>query len=377
MKMIPLLAMMAACLTYGLAAAQVDHSLLNQVAAQRGAARPQNADLSAAERRARAEVAVSRIKLDLVLARKALAAGAHRDAALRALGVLSATAVLPHSIDADEWELQAEGILARAKRAGVDVSRLRRAHGALVAGQSDEADDPQAQAAAHVARQYSGAPRDTVDRGASAATLRERASQRQIPEDLAYQPAKGIIDVEAVLERDRQRLYYEDVLKTQYKSDEFRRLVEADEARVAPDQEVTYPADWPERIKRREKNAGGQIARSRSWADEDGNQWYAGVYEVNDLTYNVPDFRPPFSMFLSEQLRDDLDRDALRHYSEIFNGYPQDLAAGIPLLRFFGGVDDIEYAGPTYSAQKQAEIVTMINAFTQQLTESKVISVGP
>ena len=73
-----------------------------------------------------------------------------------------------------------------------------------------------AQAAAEIARQYTGADTRDIDTRGDAEALRERALWNQMPDEHGYRPAKEIIDVHAVLQRDRQRLYYQDALRQAY-----------------------------------------------------------------------------------------------------------------------------------------------------------------
>jgi len=366
-----------------------DYDLIAQVGAERPdtpvrpgqvppAARGSD-DLGELEREARIDLTLAQARLELVLARKALKTHEHKDAALRAHRVLNLLKELPQEVDASVYELQAEGILARAEKAGIDVDALRPqvvAEGVLP-GFDDYLDD-QARAAAKVGRGYTGADRDTIDTRGDAETLRQRTLRRQVPDDYGYRPGKEIFDIEAILERDRQRLYYEDALRTAYKADEARLLTRADEARVVPDDDIAYPDDWPEKVAKRAKYAGGEIARSQSWIDKDGREWYVAIYDIRDLIYVPPDFQPPYSLDLDENLRNALDRHALRLYSGIFHSYyPEDIAAGIPLLRYFGGVDEFALRGPKYSVERQQQIVEMIKAFTTQVTESKIIPLAP
>ncbi|MFQ5805185.1 MAG: hypothetical protein ACE5I3_01905 [Phycisphaerae bacterium] len=336
-------------------------------------------DLGELERAARIKVTLAQAELELVLARKALRRNNLRDAAVRAQRVLNLLKELPREVDASVYELQAEGILARAERAGIDMEALR----AQAAGEPawpgfDDYLDDQARAAARVARRYTGADRDTIDTRAEARTLRQRTLRRQVPDDYGYRPGKEIFDTEAVLERDRQRVYYEDALRSAYKADEARLLTQADEARVVPEGDIAYPDDWPDKVAKRAKYAGGEMARSESWIDKDGREWYVAIYDIRDLIYVPPDFQPAFSLEPAENLRNTLDRHALRLYSGIFNSYyPADIAAGIPLLRYFGGLDDFEFRGPKYSVERQQQIVEMIKAFTTQITESKIIPLAP
>ena len=337
-------------------------------------------ELSRLEEQARIDLVLSQARLELIQSRRALRARRFVEAARKAQTVLRLLKQLPGGVDASVYELQAEGILAKAERAGVAIDRVP-----ATAPESPEERrlaaatyrlDGQARAAAQIARGYEGADTADIDTRGDAQALRERALWNQMPDEYGYRPSKEIIDVETVLERDRQRLYYQDALRTAYKADEARLLVEADEARVAPHGVVSYPDNWPEIVAKRAEYQDGVIARSPSWIDQDGREWYVALYDIRDLIYVVPDFQPPMGVTVGEQLRNTFDREALRWRSEIFGGFPEDLAAGIPLLRYFGGIDD--RAGPRYSAERQQQIVEMIKAFVgPRTTEPTIQTVGP
>lgn len=279
--------------------------------------------LDAVESQARSEAALAQARLELVLARKSLKAGDAADAARRARAALKL--LEPAAGDVSVWELQAEGILARASRAQARVTL---------------SDSPQ-----------------------------EAATTPAAATDGPRTPT--------IVEQDEARLAYQGALHEAYSADETRRLIEAHEARVAPQGEVAYPPDWKDRVARRAKWSGGEVARTRSWTDKDGREWYAAIYDIRDVTYVVPDFQPVVSLDFAENDRNGRDREALRQRSAIFGGYAEDLAAGIPLLRFFGGVDDMAFRGAKYSREKQAEIIEQIRAFTTQQTEALVIPLNP
>ena len=79
---------------------------------------------------------------------------------------------------------------------------------------------------------------------------------------------------------------------------------------------------------------------------------------------------------LAERMRNLQDRQALRWRSMVFGGYPEDLAAGIPLLRYFGGVD--EWAESRYSPERQEQIVDMIRGFVgPRAAEPSIQTIGP
>lgn len=323
-------------------------------------------ELAQAEREARAEANTALAKLQLVLGRKALQSGEFKAAAEKAQRALVLIRQLPPEVDAGELELQAEGILARAAKSGVKVEALAR--DAASEAPLDEGDaevDRRVQGAAKVARQYSGTERSDIDTSGDARALRERTLRRQAPDRSGYRPGREIVDVDSILARDQERTAYQDALREAYKSDEVRMLVEGDEARIVPDDVVSYPNDWPQRMEKRKKWKDGVVARSPGWSDKDGREWYVAIYDIHDLIYVPPDFGL-YSDFgdYANRTRNDLDRRALRDGSMIFRGNADDLAAGIPLLRYFGGLDPWIERGPKYSAEKQREIIELIQAFT-------------
>ena len=326
-------------------------------------------ELSQAERTARSEANTALARLELVLARKAVRAEDWPTAARKALRAQVLLRQVPPEIDTSELGLQIDGILARAAKAGVKIEALARDAAAEAPLPEGEAQmDRQTQAAAKIARQYNGSDRPDIDNSGDARALRERAVRRQATDNFGYRPGREIIDVDSILAQDEQRLPYQGALSEAYRSDEARALVEAHEARIIPDGVVSYPNDWPQRVERRKKWAGGQIARSPSWYDKDGREWYVAIYDIHDLIYVPPDFGlyGEFGTLgpYGEGLMTQGDRIALRNRSMIFGGSAQDLAEGIPLLRYFGGLDPWIDRGPKYSADKEQEVIDMIKAFT-------------
>lgn len=319
------------------------------------------------ERVARAEANLAVAKLQLVLARKAARAGELAVAARQAQHALILIRQLPPAIDASDLEFQAEGILARAAQAGISTAAVERAASADAPLQPDDVQlDREVQGAAAVARQYEGPPRPDIDASGDARALRERTLRRPAGDCHAYRPGAEIIDVDAILARSQARLIYQGALEQAYSEDEARILVNAEEARLVPDSDVAYPPDWPERVARRSQWAGGQIARSPSWFDKDGREWYVAIYDVHDLIYVPPDFlRSAGVGDLRFNLQTLQDRRALRESSFIFRGWNgwESLEFGIPLLRYFGGVDPWIDRGPKYSPEKQRELVRMIQSF--------------
>lgn len=336
------------------------------------------ANLSRAEHEARTDLTLAQSRLELVLARKALRSGQVRNAAVRAQRVLALLKVLPRELDASEYELQAEGILARAAKAGVDVAALAEQTSTTAPAGFDDYLDDQTAAAATVAHRYTGADRDTIDTRVDAATLRQRTLQRQRPDDRGYGPGKEIFDVDTIQERDRQRVYYEGALWEAYSADAARLMTEADEARVVPAGEIAYPDDWPEKTAKRARYADGEIARSQSWTDQDGHEWYVAIYDVNDLIRVPPKVAVTITPSLAESMYQAFGWHSWHWGWGPFGcGYPWYAGGGLPLSRYFGGLDGFGWRTPMYSPERQEQIVEMINAFTTRSTESQVIPLAP
>lgn len=332
-------ALIGALLFCSLAAAQSefdrDRQLIVRAAGQQAQqpandqadAAPTQEDLDSAEGQARHELLLSQARLELVLARKALRDNQPEPAARRAKAALSVLATLPESPERESFELQAEGILVRAERAGVDVAAI-------------PASAPESAAAG-------------------------RSESRKLP-------TPAVLRAEQNKESWRVQSWVDlDVAES-----ELRMLTEADAARVVPGSEIAYPPDWAVRTARRQPYASGQIARSESWVDEKGQEWYVALYDIRELSYVPPDFVVPGGVHPWENLMYALDREALRRRSMIFSGYADDLAAGLPLLNFFGGgVDPFLLRGPKYSPAAQQQIADMVQAFLDRTSEARVITV--
>lgn len=318
-----------------------------------------------AEARASAEAALANARLELIRGRKADKNNEPHKAAEHAGRALHYLAAIPTSVDVSDYQLQSEGLLARARKAGIDVDAIL-AEPALGQMQSQPAASKGEAISITTIPPASGAS----DAGAPPTATTAAPTAIALDSNRAAPTAAPIHndDVTGLPHQVRQR--------ERIATDDVRHLVEADDARITPDGEVGYPADWKQRVARRQKNAGGEIAKSDSWRDADGRERYVAIYDVRDVTYVAPDFRP-MSLTIAESLRDTLDRDALRHRSLIFGGDALDLAQGIPLLHYFGGVDEMALRGPKYSAQRQRDVVEMIKGVTSHDAENKVVLLDP
>jgi hypothetical protein len=157
-----------------------------------------------------------------------------------------------------------------------------------------------------------------------------------------------------------------------YKSDEADALLDTERSRRIPRSLLTYPEDWPDITERRKKYADGTIYKGEPFRGKDGQMRYTAIYDLRDLLVEVPDFTDAPEMDLAEEIRNVGDRAALRFQSEIFRGYAEDLAAGVPLLQFFGGVDESRIP-PSHRAyhERHEELLGLIKEVLEAGPESQ------
>jgi hypothetical protein len=354
---------------------QEDQRLLARAPARQVVAAPQSADANAAakataddpraphgdlaqeEREARSAAALSQARLELVLARKALRGGQSARAIEKADRALALLRQVAPATDVSELELQAEGIKAVATRAAGDAASPPVRDAPVTAGDMPDSAQAPSPAQAPPSEQEPAAP--------------PRLVRSPTGDEYSYRPRSTVINVDAVLSGENEQLRYQGAVDTQVRADDVRRLTETEESRLGPDNIVTYPENWPEIVRKRARYSDGVVARTPSWTDKDGREWYIAIYDIRDLTYEPPDFGGgPVDLY--EEVNYNLDRQALRDYSWIFRGDAQDFANGIPLLRYFGGYRDnygfSDYYGASnggrYSLQRQQAIIDMIKAFT-------------
>lgn len=369
-----------------------DRDLLAQAAAARTPARTQatapaavddtrNAGQVAADReeaRAQAELILAQARVDLLAARKSLRDKRAQQAADRARLVLENLKNLPAEMDAGDLELQAEGIVAKARKLGIagDAPILAAQPSTAAVDDSHPSIDDQSRNAARIARSYEGSDHPDIAGDADVNDLRERALRHQTADRWGYRPASEIVDRKNAQDRARQDLAYQPRLQDVYSADEQRRLTAVDEARVGGDSPVIYPRDWAAKTAARAKYKDRPLAQSDAHNDKDGRQWSAAVYDISDLTEIPPDFHPAYSLDEYENQINAADRQALRDRSQIFSGTAADLAAGIPLLDYFGGNGNLD-ARSRFSSIRQSQIVEMIKAFEATDTEPRIIMLPP
>ncbi len=350
--------------------------------AQAGAATPNPAlaptagAVSDAEyRAAQQEASAVNAKVALLDARRALLADRWVEARERGNDALRLLRTLPTSERVVDQILIAEGVVSRASQA---MARKRR-------GDHDNpiyaSDQPAAGTTAMTPVGVNATPVQPAPApptGASGQTIVVRNAPAAAAAADAVDPLPPD-DATAVLEQARRGAR----IRQQAGDDAASLMNDAEATLLAPrgaNEWVEYPPDFMEKAKRREaRYPGGMVARGGGWTDANGNEWYMGVYDISDLIYMPPDFVPPGSLDPREQTRISFDREAFRQRFFAFGGaWPGDIHDAIPLLRYFGGVDDLVYRGPKYSIERQQQIEEMVRVLLGQAgPQAQIISLPP
>ena len=113
---------------------------------------------------------------------------------------------------------------------------------------------------------------------------------------------------------------------------------------------------------RRRKYADGTTYKGQPFRGSDGQMRYTAIYDLRDLMMEVPDFTDAPEMDLQVNLRNLGDRYWLQRRSQIYGGWADDVAAGVPLLRFFGGIDESGIPpSPNAAQQRYHEIMGILH----------------
>ncbi|MCG3129539.1 MAG: hypothetical protein FLDDKLPJ_00272 [Phycisphaerae bacterium] len=282
-----------------------------------------------AQARAESELAIGEVHLGLLRARARLAQGRVDDAVAAANAALDKLAVLPADSDREALRASLDAVMvqARSHRTPAPAGPVRRStpHVMSDLGTNDgtPADgSPPQTAAPNAVATTSEPPHPASDAGASL--------------EVGIGLRSGPVRVDA-----------------QFAAYEQSRLARWGEDPAIWNRVVTYPPDWAELTRMRAAWADGLLYRGSEFVGEDGQTKYTAIYDTADLTADVPHFNSAPVLDLHAMMQAHADRVALRQSSDIFTGSVADLAAGIPLLSFFGGVD--EYHVPPMSTGTQVQ----------------------
>lgn len=148
-----------------------------------------------------------------------------------------------------------------------------------------------------------------------------------------------IIDVESVLGEDQRRHAYEREMDLALRRARTDVILSNNEAAM-PFPDMEFPHDWAAKTERRAKYRDGVIYKGKPFTGQDGQEYYTAIYDLGDLVHPVPNFYASYPGTVRRQRFENQDRFWLQYRSQIYGGYPEDLAAGLPLLHFFGGIDN-------------------------------------
>ncbi len=302
----------------------VDALLKDAVASLAGASSNPAAAVERAlleERAGELSLAVGAIRLGYVKAKARMAQGRFDDAILVAKTSLAAAGKLPESVVRAPLTEPLEKIIRQA----------RAAQDAPPADAGDE--DPDAEEAAKKPSVVIHKPRG-----------RNKIDWEKVFAEFHYPPFRS--------PRAQDKRAADDL------SDVLDRLGES--PRIAS-KVMVYPDDWEALTKRRERFADGTIYKGPEFRTADGEVRQTVMYDVSSLLHPVPDFTSAPTMDLRLIIQSTADRAALREASEIFTGYADDLAAGIPLLQFFGGFEEDRSRQTQSTDESRADLMRLID----------------
>ena len=210
---------------------------------------------------------------------------------------------------------------------------------------------------------------ESVDREALVDPLRrviaDAEAGRTSSPNLAVPDAGILLMQEGDPERD-EPLTYEEVVYRDIKEQDERHVANVDDAmsrlgdtRLSSSKVLVFPADWEAMSERRAARRDGVIYRGPEFRDEDGELKRTIVYDIGGLTHRVPNFSNAPQIDLHFITQNAIDRAALRRHSDVFTGFTSDLAAGIPLLKFFGGVDE-RYIGGEGGEPEKSDLMRIM-----------------
>lgn len=125
---------------------------------------------------------------------------------------------------------------------------------------------------------------------------------------------------------------------------------------------VVYPSDW-QSTAGRVPDRSGVLFEGVPFENDQGQVVQTVIYDVRSLLLPRLNFQYIPMPDLHSITQSSSDREALRRGSEIFNGYADDLAEGIPLLGHFGGAGNWP-ATFGDGEQEMAELLRIIEEMT-------------
>lgn len=181
-----------------------------------------------------------------------------------------------------------------------------------------------------------------------------------------YRPAEMIVDAEALLAGDSTAAPGHDLYRLGASYGAVSTFPHVEPPRQA--KALAFPDDWAAKTAWRKAHRHGRVWKGPNRTTKDGKTFYTAIYDVSDLLLIPPaQFRPPPETNTQLAITNALDREALRQYSDIFSGTARDLAEGIPLLQYFGGLDFSNGSNSAANYRRNADrLVQLLDAVANQ-----------
>ncbi len=288
-----------------------------------------------------------RVRLGIIQARQALRAG---DGGLARTHLTAAQAeldALPPYVDAGPYRQEVRSLLVAAHRKAGKDAPMREPGPAM----------ENLEVGKFAARSSPGAGEP-----ANPPTLGDAGEAAMVPAGGGAETGE-IVDVERVLGESWRRNVYDREVTEALRRQRAEVILSNNEAALATPG-MTFPADWREKSHRRARYSEGVIYESKPRVGEDGKTYITAIYDLGDLVHPVPNFYASYPGTARQQRIETLDRQYLRERSQIFNGWPEDLAAGLPLLHFFGGIDNNAVSMRT-DPRETERIIRLLEEFIQ------------
>lgn len=301
--------------------------------------RDELAGLRKARQRAELDVALAELRLRLLDARFARIEGRLEAAADLARGGLAEAERLARDMDVAVYQKQFRDVLRKVE------SRP------ILRSSTDVAASPTAN-------------EDVKER--LAADPRQPSAQPYPWNRGRYRPAEMIVDAEALLAGDSTSAPDHDLYRLGASHGAVGTFPHV--APPRPAKTLAFPDDWAAKTARRKAHRDGRIWKGPNRTTKDGKTFYTAIYDVSDLVLIPPArFRPPPETNTQLAITNALDRAALRQYSDIFSGTARDLAEGIPLLQYFGGLDFSNGSNSATDYRRNADrLIQLLDAVTSQ-----------
>ena len=289
-------------------------------------------------------------RLSIIQARQALRAG-DTDLAMEHIDTgMASLDTLPDHVDVSPYQKELTTLLNAAKRKAVKARKRVEAEGSTATVVRRAGDDL--------------TMGDAGEETTTESTTIISTDSSRMTSDFSYAESGEIIAVDEALYGDQAIHAYERELARALARQRAEHLIHNQVAAFPPPvgTDMVYPTDWEQRTAKRAEYRDGVLHAGKPFTGPDGQTYQTVIYDLAELVHPVPNFYAAYPGTVREQRMQSLDRHYIRERSMIFNGWPEDLAAGMPLLHFFGGIDNNAVSTRTDPYETQ-RIVNILDRF--------------